>query len=379
LAVTQPVDWNTAARVARLVARRDRLANSYLSDSLASDFDVVTIEAEALVSDFTGLAAPGMARAGVVDRSGWIDANVASMQRMLAALNQQLIDRFGAGAVGVVGRQAAGTEMGMLLGYMSQRVLGQYDLLMPEDDAVLPGDGPGLPEGDTGLASEGDVVYYVGPNVLALEKRFGFRPLEFRRWIAIHELTHRAQFTAVPWLRPHFMSLVDEMLGGIDPDPRSMFRAVARAAEALSRGRNPFDESGIVGLFASDRQRDLLARIQALMSVLEGHGNYVMNALGRRHVHGVERMERVLQARRNAGGVAGQVNKVLGLEMKLRQYEVGERFINAVVEIADFAALDPVWSEPDALPTLPELADASSWLRRVDGTGVVAAAASRAR
>ncbi len=361
--MAQPVDWNTAARVARIVARRDRFANSYLADSLGADFECVTVEAESLVSDFTGLVAPDAARAGVVDRSGWIDANVASMQRMLAGLNQQLVDRFGAGPVGLVGRQAAGTEMGMLLGYMSQRVLGQYDLLMPEQEDAI--------------AAEGDVVYYVGPNVLALEKRFGFRPLEFRRWIAIHELTHRAQFTAVPWLRPYFLALVDEMLGGIEPDPRSLIRALARAAESLSRGKNPFDEAGVVGLFASDRQRDLLAGIQALMSLLEGHGNYVMNTLGRRHVHGVERMERVLQSRRNVGGVAGQINKVLGLEMKLRQYEVGERFIQQLVEIADFSALDVAWTEPDALPTLGEFNDAGTWLRRVDATRVVSAGDSR--
>ncbi len=314
----------------------------------------MTREAETLVADFTGLCPPSSATAGVVDRSAWIDANVASMRRLLSALNPALTARFDVGPVGSVGRHAAGTEMGVLLGYMSQRVLGQYDLLMPEQS-----DAPAL---------EGDVVYYVGTNVLMLEKRFGFRPIEFRRWIAIHELTHRAQFTAVPWLRGYFLELVDEMLGGIEPDPRSLIRALARAAEALSRGKNPFDESGIVGLFASDRQRELLGRIQAFMSLLEGHGNYVMNALGREHVVGVERMERVLQARRNAGGVAGQINKALGLEMKLRQYEVGERFIAGVVERADFAALDAAFGEPDALPTLAEFQDPDAWLDRVAGT-----------
>jgi coenzyme F420 biosynthesis associated uncharacterized protein len=351
---SEPVDWGTAARVARLVARKDKLADTYLAASLTTDFEQVTREAEQLVADFTGLVAPGPASAGVVDRAGWIDANVASMRRMLGALDRRLVDRFGAGPVGAVGRQAAGTELGVLLGYMSQRVLGQYDLLMPDDEA------------DPTPATDGDVVYYVGPNVLALEKRFGFRPVEFRRWVAIHELTHRAQFTAVPWLRGHFVELVHEMVGGIEPDPRSLVRAFARAAESLSRGKNPFDEAGIVGLFASDRQRAVLSQVQALMSLLEGHGNYVMNALGRSHVHGVERMERVLHARRTAGGVAGQVNKALGLEMKLRQYEVGERFIEAVVELADFAALDAAWTGPEALPTLAELADARAWLRRVD-------------
>jgi len=353
-----PVDWQTARRVARAIARKDRLSDSYLAASLAADFGRVTTEAESLVADFTGLRAPTAAHAGVMDRQAWIDANVASMQRMLSSFTQRIGERLTRGPVSAVGRQFAGTEMGMLLGYMSQRVLGQYDLLVPEE--------PQLGAGATnGAATTADAVYYVGPNVLALEKRFAFRPLEFRRWIAIHELTHRAQFTAVPWLRAHFLSLVDDTLGSVDPDPRVLVRALARAAESLSRGRNPFDEAGVVGLFANDHQRELISRVQALMSLLEGHGNYVMNELGLQHVHGVHRMERVLHARRQVGGLAGQINKMLGLEMKLRQYEVGERFVRAVVREANFAALDAAWESPASLPTLAELDDARMWLTRV--------------
>lgn len=360
---TDPVDWGTAARVARIVARRDRLSDSYLADSLAIDFERVTVQAEQLVGEFTGLVAPSPAHAGVVDRAGWIDANVASMRRMLGAFTERIAQRFGMGPMGTFGRQAAGTEMGVLLGYMSQRVLGQYDLLMPDDTAEAS-------DASRGVSTAGDVVHYVGPNVLMLEKRFAFRPVEFRRWIAIHELTHRAQFTAVPWLRPYFVALVDEMLGLVEPDPRALVRALARAAEQLSRGRNPFDEAGVVGLFATDRQRQLLARVQALMSLLEGHGNYVMNALGARHVRGVERMERVLQQRRHAGGLTGQVNKFLGMDMKLRQYEVGEHFVRDVVARGGDRALAVAWTEPDALPTMPEFGDAGAWLRRVDATRV---------
>ncbi len=356
-----PVDWLTTARVARAVARRDHLADSYLYDSLTTDFAAVTIEAEELVAEFTGLRASNAARGAVVDRGQWIDANVESMQRMLAPFTARVGERLTRGPVGSVGRRIAGTEMGMLLGYMSQRVLGQYDLLVPEETPA-----PTDPTGD-GTETTGDAVYYVGPNVLTIEKRFAFRPLEFRRWIAIHEVTHRAQFMGVPWLREYFLSLVEETLGLVDPDPRSLVRAAARAAESLSRGRNPFEEAGIVGLFATDRQRELLARIQALMSLLEGHGNYVMNALGARHVRGVERMERVLQQRRQVGGITGQINKMLGLEMKLRQYDVGERFIRAVVRDAGLHAIDAAWQGPEWIPTLAEFDDPAAWLHRTGG------------
>jgi coenzyme F420 biosynthesis associated uncharacterized protein len=345
-----PVDWNTARRVARRFAGRDPLANSYLRASLEADFAEVTSEAEQLVSDFTHLAAPGRARAGVVDRAAWIDANIDSMRRLLEPIIGRLGARMNATPFAPVGKHAAGGEMGVLLGYMSQRVLGQYDLLVPE-------------ETDTG-----DFVYYVGPNVLSLEKRFAFRPRDFRRWIAIHELTHRAQFTAVPWMRGHFMTLVERSLGMVEPDPRVFVRAVARAAESLSRGKNPFDEAGLLGLFASEEQRAVLSEVQALMSLLEGHGNFVMNELGRAHVQGVDRMERVLQARRNTRGIGGQLQKMMGIEMKLRQYALGESFVNKVVERGGLAAVDAAWTSPESLPTLAELHDPELWLARMAGT-----------
>ena len=369
------VDWNTARRVARYAAGRDPLSDSYLLRTLETDFAAVTTEAEELVSEFTGLVAPGRAQAGVVDRGGWIDANVASMQRLLAPITAKVGARVSQTPLAPIGKHFAGTELGVLLGYMSQRVLGQYDLLVPEPAAA---DGP-PDDGELGNPELGDQVFYVGPNVLALEKRFAFRPLDFRRWIAIHELTHRAQFTGVPWLRGYFLSLVERTLSLVEPDPRILLRAAARAAESLSRGRSPFDDAGLIGLFASDEQRAVLDEMQALMSLLEGHGNYVMNALGARHVHGVERMERVLQQRREAKGISGQFQKALGIQMKMRQYEVGEAFLDAVVEQAGIGAIDAAWAGPENLPTLPELRDASRWLGRVHGATVASSGPRRSR
>src|SRR4029077_1688255 len=206
-----------------------------------------------------------------------------------------------------IGRRVAATELGGLLGYVAQRVLGQYDLLVPDD--------------------RGEAVYYVGANVLALEKRFAFRPRDFRLWIAIHEVTHRAQFVGVPWMRDYFLSLVRQVFELVDPDPRALARALSNAVEAIRRGQNPLDEGGLVSLVApparggglvslvaTPAQRGVLGQVQALMSLLEGHGNFVMNDLGHRHVAGDERMARVLHQRRQVGGLAQQVHKLLGLE-----------------------------------------------------------------
>jgi coenzyme F420 biosynthesis associated uncharacterized protein len=349
--VPDPIDWATARRVARVVAGRDALADSYLGASLHDDFASLTMQAESIVADFTGLHTPNNVAVGVLDRRGWVDANITSMQLLLEPLMERIGERLARSPLAPIGRYVAATEMGVLVGYLSRRVLGQYDLLVPDSE-------------------HGDTVYYVGPNILALEKRFAFRPRDFRLWIAIHEVTHRAQFSGVPWMRAHFLSLVQQAFDVVDPDPRAILQAITRALEEVRRGRNPLDEGGLVALFATPEQRGVLARVQALMSLLEGHGNVVMNELGSRFVAGEERMARVLHQRRNAGGITGQLHKLLGLEQKMRQYEVGERFIKDVVERAGFAALDSAWQQPENLPTLEELDDAAAWLNRVERSPV---------
>lgn len=359
--VPELVDWRLAARIAHRVAGHPPIVDSYLGASLDADFASVTAEAEGLVAEFTGLRTPGPAVAAVIDRPAWVDANVASMRRLLRPLSDGLAARLARSPAAPLGRGVAATELGVLLGFVSKRVLGQYDLLV---DAGPAGDGPD-PTGGEGPATVPGSVFYVGANVLELEKRFAFRPLEFRRWIALHELTHRAQFTGVPWLREHFLGLVGRVLDAAAPDPRRLARALARAAGDVRAGRNPLDDGGLLGLVATDDQRRLLDEVQALMSLLEGHGNLVMNSLGRVHVAGQERMAAVLQARRAAGGWTGHVHKLLGLELKMRQYRQGEDFCEEVVREAGPRGLDPVWGSPGMLPSLDELDRPGLWLERV--------------
>jgi coenzyme F420 biosynthesis associated uncharacterized protein len=353
-----PVDWATARRVARFVAGRDPLADSYLAASLQADFDVLTVRAEDLVAGYTGLRAPGHASARVLDRRDWVESNIASMRSLLDPLMQRFGARLAHNPFSPVSRRVAATEMGGLLGYLAKRVLGQYDLLVPGGPDAVPGGAPT------------DAVYYVGANILSLEKRFAFRPRDFRLWIAIHEVTHRAQFTGVPWMRGYFLGLVREALELVDPDPRTMLRALSSAVDEVRAGRNPLDEGGLVALFASPAQRGVLGQVQALMSVLEGHGNVVMDDLGREHVAGQERMSRVLQQRRKIGGIAGAMHKLLGIEQKMRQYEVGERFVRGVYEIGGRPAFDAVWRAPQNLPTVAELDEPARWLARVDAARV---------
>lgn len=350
------IDWEFAARVASRVAGRDPLASSYLASSLRDDFTELTAVAERLVGEFTGLhSAAGPATAHVLGRWEWIDANLVSFRRMLAPLTAKARDHMMVGPLAAVGRRVAGAEMGMLLGFFSQRVLGQYDLLLAEgetDDALAAG-GP-------------DAIYYVGANIMAIEKRFDFRPRDFRMWIALHEVTHRAQFTGVPWLKEHVRSLMDSSLAMTEVDPKRLVRALQRMIEELRRGRNPIGDSGLLGLFASPEQQVVIDEMQAVMSLLEGHGNFVMDELGKEHVSGQDRMSRTLAARRLPDGFARQIQRLAGLEMKLRQYEVGERFIQGVRAAAGLGALDAAWRGPEFLPTLVELEQPELWLARVD-------------
>ncbi len=345
-----PIDWSLAERFARRVAGRDAFSTCYLSGSLVSDFADVTVEAEGLVAEMTGLRSPQPARAGVLDRSGWVTANVASMRRLLEPFLAHSAERLAGSPMAPVGRRVSATELGALLGYMSRRVLGQYDLLVPSEEN-----------------DHGDLVHYVGLNVLGLEKRYAFRPRDFRLWIAIHEVTHRAQFMGVPWMQSYFLSLIEQSLALMGPDPTRRSRVLRRSIEELRQGRNPLDDHGLVGLLATPEQREVLDRVQALMSLLEGHGNAVMNRLGAVHVAGQERMALVLMARRDVGGLAGQLQKLFGIELKMRQYAVGEAFVDGVVREGGFGSIDLAWRSPECLPTLRELEDPRAWLSRMEG------------
>jgi coenzyme F420 biosynthesis associated uncharacterized protein len=269
---------------------------------------------------------------------------------MLAPLTERLEDRMSSGPLAPVAGRVAGAEMGAVLGWMSTRVLGQYDMLVLEDEDP----------------DEQDLVYYVGPNILSLEKRFSFPPREFRLWVALHEVTHRTQFTGVPWLRPYFLSLVKEMLGHVDPDPSQLFRAVGRVAEAIRTGSNPLSDGGIVTLFATDDQRQTMDRIGGLMSLLEGHGDITMDRAGGDLIPSAERFSNVLRQRRQTlSGPVKLLQRLIGLEAKLAQYEQGEEFIRMIERAGGPSYLERAFESADQLPTLAEIRDPELWMRRV--------------
>jgi coenzyme F420 biosynthesis associated uncharacterized protein len=285
----------------------------------------------------------------VADRPTWIGANIASFQRLLRPLLKKFSERLEASPMAPFAKKVAGAEVGMMLGWMSTRVLGQYDLLIIEEENP----------------DDQDIVYYVGPNILALEKLYAFPPREFRLWIALHEVTHRAQFTGVPWMREHFLGLVEQTLAAVDPDPKRFINALERIADAIRTGANPLADGGLATLIATDEQRAVLDQVSGLMSLLEGHGDVTMDRAGEGLIPSAERFSRVLRQRRqSANGLARLIQQLIGLEAKINQYEQGERFIAAVEQVGGQALLDRAWESPAALPSIQEIRNPDLWIAR---------------
>ena len=384
------VSWGTAERVAvflgaagQKIPGRAAPPNLQLAqEGLGTDFADATEQAEVLVEAETGLSSSnGRASSRVVDRATWARTNIASFRRLidpvLERLDSPLLSSLPVvgDALGGVARNASGAQLGVVLGWMSTKVLGQYDVLFVSEPANgLPTDGRGA----QGAGSEtpapagspadrnGDAVMFVGPNVLSIEQRFGFPHEQFRLWVALHELTHRAQFTGVPWLREHFLSLVDEVLAGVRPDPKQLAESFRRAADAVRSGENPMGELGLIGLVAPPEQVEVLKRVQALMSLLEGHGNVTMDRAGAGLVPEAAWFSRVLRERRQrVSKPARAIQQMLGIDAKMRQYLQGERFVTAVEEAGGRELLAKVWEGPERLPTLAEIGEPALWVSRV--------------
>jgi coenzyme F420 biosynthesis associated uncharacterized protein len=315
------------------------------------DFEEFTRLAQGYVEAETGIRSlAGEARARVVDREDWVRANVASYRRLLRPVLERLEEKM-TGPAATLSGKVAGAELGAVLGWMSTRVLGQYDLLVLEDEDP----------------DDQDLVYYVGPNILGLEKRHSFPPAEFRLWVALHEVTHRTQFTGVPWLREYFLGLTRQLMETADPDPTRLFTAVGRIAEGLRTGTSPLADGGVAALFATPEQRQVMERVGGLMSLLEGHGDVTMDRAAAGQIPSQARFARVLRARRaemNAG--ARLLQRLIGLEAKLAQYEQGERFIEAVEAEGGPELLNRAFERPENLPSMEEIRDPGAWVRRVE-------------
>lgn len=338
-----------ALAVAKRFTGDESLGDSYLMDRLRRDLERAVPRSEDLVEEASGIARPSPVRWEIIDRARWVEANVRSMTTMLGPLADRLGRRLDSAPwpARVAQRTAVSVEVGVLLGYVSRRVLGQYDLLVPEDGGTAP-------------------LYFVGPNLVETERRHGFVPEDFALWVAVHEVTHRFQFEGVPWLRPRFLELVHAYLGSVELDAKGLAQRLGSAARKMMSKETPVEERNPIYLLASEEQRSLLDQIQSLMAVVEGHGNYVMDAVGDEVIPSIKRMRHVFQRRRQQTTWFQKIlNQAIGLEMKMRQYEIGQRFCETVASIGGPAALAQLWTDPERFPSMDELREPETWLRRV--------------
>jgi coenzyme F420 biosynthesis associated uncharacterized protein len=344
-AVDRLVDWEMAAATARRLARPGPEVSAGQAAEIVAELRADATTARGHVAAVTGLTAPADgAQVLVVDRPGWVDANLRMLRGMLEPVVERLSERRMPSAfVSSVGSRVTGAEAGALLALLSGKVLGQYD--------IAPGGEPRL--------------LLVAPNIVAVERELGIDPADFRLWVCLHEETHRVQFTAVPWLRDHVLGEAQGLAADLLPDASSLgqrLEDLVRALPEVVRG-----EGGpITEVFATPAQRERLARLTAVMSLLEGHADVVMDDVGPQVVGSVEQIRGRFQARRaGRGGVDRLLRKLLGLEAKMRQYRDGARFVRAAVDAVGMAGFNQVWASPETLPLPAEIEDPQAWLARV--------------
>jgi len=364
--VPELVDWQLAARVGRRVAGGSELP---ARAAWSRQFTELSTTADRAVAEFTGLGGelpPPVAEP--LDRGEWVEANLATLRRILRPLAEKVAERKAWKASGPMPaamrtstRAIAGAQAGTLLGYVGQRVLGQYDLPMPgPDQAAAPANGDGPP-----VRAHGEgTVWYVVPNIVATERRHRFRPADFRLWIALHETAHRRQFRGVSWLPGHIQGLLDAYLGSVEVDDEALKRLTQRM-QGLARRLIAGEKIELLDFLVTPEQRAIVDRVQSTMTVLEGHGEFVMDQLGARLVPGHQHMHDTLRARRNAPGAAERLlQQLLGFRQKLDQYAMGERFVRRLFDRGGMAAVNQVFAEPAALPTMAEVRDPDRYLAR---------------
>jgi len=358
---TGPVNWELARQVGMAVAA------SAGEDPAPTDDDRRQLEetvraAELHVAEFTGLPQPpDVVEVRAVRRTQWVAEGIGGLKdlvepsaaRMGEVFSKLQVEEgpdeqppFAAAMLGQVVPLLLGAQAGTAFGLLAQRVLGQYDIAVPRP-------GPGT-------------VVFVVPNVAAFERDWSLPPVEFRAWVALHEVAHRFQF-ARPWVREHLLSLVREFASNLEVDVNQLMERLQgidtsnpQALEELMRNGDD-----LLTPTLDDEQRLQLARVQSFMAAAEGYGEHVTQALGRRMLTSADRIEEA--ARRAREGEAGEpvFERLLGIDMSREQYELGARFCETVVELTDEPTLTRMWDSAESLPSKPELEEPRLWLARI--------------
>ena len=347
------VDWSLASTISKGVAK---LAPS----GDPAPFEAVegpNADSERLVSEYTGLQPiTALPAPEAVGRDEWIDANLASMRGVL----EPVADKLGSGGGllgGIVGTAAGGLlaiEAGAISGFLAGRVLGQYEfpVLDPEAPSRL---------------------LFVAPNLAHVAEQLEADEEQLLRWVSLHETTHALQFGGVPWLRGHISASVGGLLDSLTVDPKGLLR-MPDTSDLRALVDN-VREGGVASVVLGEEQRAQFDALQALMAVLEGYAEHVMDAVGADVLEDLPALRASLdRRRRERSGFMRLLERLIGMDLKLRQYELGKRFCDGVAARGGIETLNRVWISPESMPTLAELEDPAAWIARTDPAGLDRAA-----
>jgi coenzyme F420 biosynthesis associated uncharacterized protein len=350
------IDWDVAISTGVRFAKQGPQVSLADARAVVAELRGLTAVVQQPVRELTGLTSQGaVGPVAVVDRPGWIRANVGGFRVVLEPLADRIAERgsavpAGGTLIGTIGSRATGVQAGLVLAYLSSRVLGQYELFLP------PAEGAG---------SVGRLTL-VAPNIVMVEQELSVDPHDFRRWVCLHEETHRVQFTSVPWLRGYVQGMMTEFLLASDMDASALLDRMRSAATAVADAVRGGENDSLIEAMQTPAQRALLDKLTAVMTLVEGHGDYVMDAVGPSVVPSVENIREKFSRRRGSAGRVEQVfRRLLGIDLKMKQYEQGSKFVATAVAEAGMAGFNKVWTSPETLPTRAELANPSEWLARV--------------
>lgn len=355
------IDWERVRAIAVAMATRGRRMPTADPALRRTEFQAYLARTEPLIATYLHTTLPQpLQTIYVFDRPQWLDANIANfkelfdpLERVYGTLLRRVAAQSVAPLVGLVNGLAVSTQMGVLLGYLARRVLGQYDVALLGREPVLSGK-----------------LYFVEENIAAMERVLGIPSEQFRLWICLHEATHAYEFEAHPWLPEYLNSRIAEHMQALTEevqqlrvtlDPQAAQQLVRRVASRLG------DRGHWLELFMSDQQQNLFRQLQALMCLLEGYSNHVMDHIGALLMPDYGIIKERFEARRSRQGRLDKVwNKITGLEMKLEQYVLGETFVNAVVAERGIEFMNRAFQSPTTLPDMAEIREPVRWIVRMD-------------
>jgi coenzyme F420 biosynthesis associated uncharacterized protein len=347
--MAQFVDWDLAAATAGALGKSGPRVSYTEAADVVAQLRQLTDEAAQQVAAFTDLRpAVGVPPVRVVDRADWAAVNIAGLRQVIAPLVNQLSPKVQPGALAMaVGSRLTGVQAGTVLAYLSGKVLGQYEVFSSDPGQLL----------------------LVAPNIVEVERKLQADPRDFRLWVCLHEVTHRTQFTAVPWLRGHFLGEVQAFVDASQVGGEQLAERVRRGVAALADAvRNPDSRASVLDLVQTPAQKAVLDRLTALMTLLEGHAEFVMDGVGPEVVPSVSEIRSRFSKRRETSNPLEKVlRKLLGIDVKMRQYAEGGKFVRAIVEQVGMAGFNRIWQSPLTLPRVNELSEPQAWIARVHG------------